>query len=347
LPTSRAALRPRYVITFAVIAAWQIEIDVGPLPAFLREEALEQQVHADRIDGGDSEAVAHRAVGCRPAPLHEDVVLAAVVHDVPDNQEIAGEIELVDEIELALDLTPGAIVVRTVALARARLRNLPQKRPHRFAVRHRILGESIAEIGHRVLDAIGQLLCRDNRLRQIRKKTAHGLRRFQIPLGVGAQATTCAIKCRFVADTREYVVQRTIRGFRKPHAVGNYRRNVKRGGKIQQHLVIPLLLAQEMPLQLDVHLGRPERADDAIHEAANAEPRRVDGGAADERDQASDLPVEILECERSLPFRRPHLHRRHQAAEIPIACAGFDEDGNCQKPWFGIRSLGSGEPRAS
>ena len=40
----------------AAIAARQIEIDVGPLAALLREEALEQQLHPDRIDGGDAEA---------------------------------------------------------------------------------------------------------------------------------------------------------------------------------------------------------------------------------------------------------------------------------------------------
>src|SRR5436189_73159 len=78
----------------APIAARQIEIDVGPLAALFRQEALEQQVHADRIDGGDPEAVAHGAVGRRSAPLHENALLPAEIHDVPDDQEIAGEVEL-------------------------------------------------------------------------------------------------------------------------------------------------------------------------------------------------------------------------------------------------------------
>src|SRR5438045_1760102 len=41
----------------APIAARQIEIDVGPFPALLREKALEQEIHADRIDRGNPEAV--------------------------------------------------------------------------------------------------------------------------------------------------------------------------------------------------------------------------------------------------------------------------------------------------
>ena len=92
----------------APIAARQIEIDIGPLAALLRQEPLEEQVHADRIDRGDAEAVAHGAVGRRAAPLHEDPVLAAEVHDVPDDEEVAGEIELLDQIELARDLRAGA-----------------------------------------------------------------------------------------------------------------------------------------------------------------------------------------------------------------------------------------------
>ena len=103
----------------APIAARQIEIDVGPLAALFRQEPLEQQVHPDRIDGGDAEAVADGAVGGRPASLHEDPLLAAEIDDVPDDQEVAGEIELLDQIQLALDL-PRARAARSAGSARAR-----------------------------------------------------------------------------------------------------------------------------------------------------------------------------------------------------------------------------------
>src|SRR3989442_991386 len=67
----------------AAIAAGEIEIDVGPFAPLLRQEPLEQQIHAHRIDRRDAQAVADGAVGRRPAALHKDVVLAAVVDDVP------------------------------------------------------------------------------------------------------------------------------------------------------------------------------------------------------------------------------------------------------------------------
>ena len=60
----------------ALVARGQVEVDVGPLAALLREEALEEQLHLHRIDRGDRERVADGAVGGRAAPLHEDAVLA-------------------------------------------------------------------------------------------------------------------------------------------------------------------------------------------------------------------------------------------------------------------------------
>src|SRR5215212_2092093 len=39
----------------ALISARQIEIDVRPFTSFFRKKALEQKIHADGIDGGDSE----------------------------------------------------------------------------------------------------------------------------------------------------------------------------------------------------------------------------------------------------------------------------------------------------
>ena len=112
----------------APIAARQIEVDVGPLAALFRQKPLEQQIHPDRIDGRDPEAVADGAVGRRPAPLHQDVVLPAEIDDVPDDEEVAGELQLLDQIQLARDLRAGAVVVRPVAVARADVGDLPEER---------------------------------------------------------------------------------------------------------------------------------------------------------------------------------------------------------------------------
>ena len=215
----------------APIAARQIEIDVRPLAALLRQKPLEQQIHADRIDRRDAEAVADGAVGRRAAALHEDVVLAAEVHDVPDDEEVAGEIELLDEIELARDLGAGAIVIRPVAIARADLRHPAQKRRLRLAGRHRDSRESgsrdrpsctAADRPARAFAAIasGRSL----------NSAAMSSRRLQIPLGVRRQPPAGVRQIGVVVDARQHVEERPLGRRREPDAAGGDDRHPERRG---------------------------------------------------------------------------------------------------------------------
>src|SRR5205085_10124421 len=91
------------------IAARQIEVDVRPLAARLGEKPLEEQVHLHRIHRGDAERIADRAVGGRAPTLHEHVVAATELDDVPDDEEIAGEVEPADDLELVRHLMPCAV----------------------------------------------------------------------------------------------------------------------------------------------------------------------------------------------------------------------------------------------
>ena len=79
---------------FAIIAGGEIEIDVGPLAAAFAEEALEEEVHADGVDGGDFEGVTDDGVCGGAAALDEEAILLAVADDVPDDEEVAREAEL-------------------------------------------------------------------------------------------------------------------------------------------------------------------------------------------------------------------------------------------------------------
>ena len=81
----------------ALLARGQVDVDVGPLAALLREEALEEQLHGDGVDGGDAQGVTHGAVGRGAAPLGEDALLAREAGDVVDDEEVAGQVELLDQ----------------------------------------------------------------------------------------------------------------------------------------------------------------------------------------------------------------------------------------------------------
>src|SRR5687768_8401986 len=90
--------------TLALIAARQVDVDVWPFAAFFRKEPLKQKIHADRVDSGDAEGVADSAVCGRSAALGEDVVLPAELDDVPDDEEIAFQFELLYQPQFVLNL---------------------------------------------------------------------------------------------------------------------------------------------------------------------------------------------------------------------------------------------------
>ena len=95
---------------FALISAGQIQIDIRPFAALFGKKALEKQVHADGVHGRNAQRVTHRAIGRRAAALHQNIALAAKADDIPDDQEIAGQIELFDQAQFALDLLAHAFL---------------------------------------------------------------------------------------------------------------------------------------------------------------------------------------------------------------------------------------------
>ena len=87
--------------------ALDVDVDVGRTVAFGREEPLEQQAERHRVGLGDADGEAHRRVGRRAAALAEDVGPPAELDQVPHDQEVAGEPQLLDDVELVVDLVPG------------------------------------------------------------------------------------------------------------------------------------------------------------------------------------------------------------------------------------------------
>ena len=59
---------------FLATVMFDVEVDVGGLSALARDEALEEEPHAYRIDGGDAEAEAHRRVSGGAASLAQDAL---------------------------------------------------------------------------------------------------------------------------------------------------------------------------------------------------------------------------------------------------------------------------------
>src|SRR3546814_3835427 len=88
------------------LAPLMLEIDdnIGGLAPFGRDEAFEQQLGAHRVDRGDPEHIADRAVRRRAAALAENLAAARLGDDRMDRPKIGRVIELADQFELMLEL---------------------------------------------------------------------------------------------------------------------------------------------------------------------------------------------------------------------------------------------------
>ena len=100
----------------------EVDVDVGRLVALGRDEALEQQIEARRIDLGDPEAIADRGIGRRAAALAEDALRAREAHDVVHGEEVRRVIERGDQLEFIRQRFSRAL---RNALGIARFRALP------------------------------------------------------------------------------------------------------------------------------------------------------------------------------------------------------------------------------
>src|ERR1035437_7229005 len=172
---------------FAFVAAGEIEIDIRPLAALFAEEAFEEKVHADGVDGGDFERVADGAIGGAAAALGEDVVLFAEAHDVPDDEEVTGEMELFNEREFALDLLAGALVIGPVAAARALAGESAQQAHLGLAFGDGVAGELVAEVGEGELQTRGDFARVGNGFGEVGEEAGHFGGRLDVALAVRVQ----------------------------------------------------------------------------------------------------------------------------------------------------------------
>src|SRR5699024_5654864 len=92
--------------------AVEIDVDVRLIIAHRREEPLERQAEEDRVDGRDAEQVADGAVRGGSAPLTENAASARLSDDVVDDEEVAGEVLLLDDIELVRDAVAILVLQR-------------------------------------------------------------------------------------------------------------------------------------------------------------------------------------------------------------------------------------------
>ena len=235
----------------ATVARRQVDIDVGPLAALLGEETLEEQLHPHRIDGGDAEAVADRAVRRRPTALGQDAFGLAELHEIPHDQEVAGEAEFGDDVQFLLDLGARAVVIRPIAVMSARHRDGAQERIVRLSRRQRVVGKAITKIVEGETRTVGQSLGVAKDIGTIGEERLHVGRTLQVTLGVLREQTSRVLQRGVVSQAGENIHQPPARGPRMEHAVRGDGLKAARVGEIKKVQRLSMRVPREMPLHFD------------------------------------------------------------------------------------------------
>ena len=300
---------------FAFVAAGQIDIDIRPLAALFAEEALEEKVHAHGVHRGDFQRVADRAVGGAAAALRQDIVLLAEAHDVPNDEEVAGQFQLLNHRQFAFHLQACPLVIGPVAAARAFVGKLAQQAHLRLALGNRVAGELVPEVGQREIQALGDFARVGDGFGKIGEQPRHFGRRFDVALAVTFQQPARGGQRNFIADAGENIQQFALRGDGVGGIIGGHQRDAQAARALDYLLIVRLFLAVVMALQFGAERVLAEDIEQALV------------GVCGEADQPAREFGEFLQGGRAFALRRAQFHAGDQAAEIAIAFARGGQQG--------------------
>src|SRR6266566_1766385 len=317
---------------FTLIATRQIKVDVGPLAALLGKKALEEQLHTDRINGRDSEGIADRTVGSRPPALNQNSFLTAEANDVPNDQEVAGKLQFLDQSQFSLNLPFGALIEVVVALRRITraetlFRAFSEERIYRFAGGNRVSRKFIAKVRQRVSQPCRKFARVRNRLRQIGKQPSHLRRRAKVTLIVSLQKPSRRFELAVVANAGKHIEDFAVLEMSVTHSVGRKERQMQALRKAHGSLVSRFFGRIEMALNLYINVPfsknrkKPFYVPSGLFRSSVGE-RRCQNSffAAGEADQPLGVFRDFFERRGPCPFFLfPQLVACHQTTEVLVS----------------------------
>ena len=152
----------------------EVDVQIGHGDALRVQEALEEQVVFERIDGGDVQAVAGQRAGAAAASgADEDAVFLGEVHIVPDDEEVVHIAHALDDRQLVIEPLARVLPVGGVMALEALLAERTQ-----IILGRRALGQRKARQVRRLeiefhMAALGDFDGVLERLGEIRKDLAH------------------------------------------------------------------------------------------------------------------------------------------------------------------------------
>ena len=237
-----------------LLAAPVLEVDVdvrrfAPLPG---NEALEQQVHACRIDLGHAQQITDRRVGRRAATLAQDAAAAGEGHQFLDGEEVVLVAEFGDQRQFLVHLRAyrRRAAIR-VAAPHAGLGQRPQPVGGAHAGRHQFLRILVAQFVQAKRAALGN---RQRLLEQRRRIEPFEHRPLaQVPLGIREQRRRRVVDMRVGADAGQHVLQRLAPAHMHVHVAAGHQRPAQPPAERRQRGVPRAVLRVQQALE-----GQPQ-----------------------------------------------------------------------------------------
>ena len=238
----------------------EVDVDVGRLAAALVQESLEEQVVFQRTDVAQSQGVGDQRPHAGAAGRRLDALGAGEADEIPDDEEVVGEAELVDHVEftiqprhhlgrqLPIDASPRIV---GVSLPQPFEAQLPQPVFRGDVLRQGVDGKvpaaKIEVDGH----AVGDLLAAAEGLFPAGKRRVHLLRRAKIELvAVHLHPVRVAEELARV-DAQEHVLRFGVLAKDVVHVAGGHGGQAHAVGQVRGRLQHHPLHLQPVVLQLD------------------------------------------------------------------------------------------------
>ncbi len=341
-----AVLAPHVVDHLAAPAHAKVDVEVGRGNPLGVEEALEEQLEADRIEVGDPQQIGDQAArpGAAPRP-HGDALAARPVDEIPHDEEVVDEARLGDDLQLvgeALAEHRGEVVrhgldsVRRGAVgdaitflqaAHAQVEEVAGAVGLHLR-RQGILRVALAALGQRDLQVahLGHGLGVDDRLRHLRERPLHLGPRLQVKLLAVEAHALFVLELGAGLDAEHGVVRSGVARVHIVDVVGADHRQPEFLGQLEEPGDDLPLLGQAVVL----HFDEVVLAAEDLHEPGAGLSRVLEalvqkvlrhqrGEAAGEADQPGGVLGQRLEIGPGLVVEALQMGVGHQFEQVLVA----------------------------
>ncbi len=301
---------------------FEVDIDIRGFAPVFGDEALRHHGDGFRADIGDAERIADDGIGCRTAPLAQDMPAAGKADDVVNGQEIGGELELGDQPQfLSRQLlrmfrnTGGITHLQT-------LEGQPLQPVLRVLPVGDLVRIFIRQLG-KVKTAAGRDLDRPPEgRRMVAVETGHVSSRFQPPLAIGQRADTDLVDGAAFAQAGQHIGKPpssgmvhqdiTDRNHRRCQRMGSFRAGTEPG-------LVGAVIARRGTQENMARHFLAKGTDMILSRLRKCIPCMVSLGQCDEEQAFGELH-DVLKFQMAVALFRSPLAEGEQLAEPFIGC---------------------------